>query len=342
MRRACAFWAAALVALGAASAEAGPSRWARARDPAIDRQETLLADVEALELRYRLGLRLHYGDRAASEVDKLYLRQARDLLEQGGVATARDPAVRFRLAEVYHLLEEDTKAVPIFASILRDNPSAPVLADTYGSLAISYARLGKHEEEIKAYDGALRLQPDSRGRASLLANRAEAYMALGDITAAVEGYRQALSLLSAFEMFRSGATTLWGLATALDRSGDLDSALAAIRLARTYDPADKWINGPDWFYVPWYDKYYYKALGQWSAARAAEVNMAKDEDYRQSIGSWEEYIASAPPEDKWLGLARARLLQCEQERDAWLRGVRRKAAQGDVAPPPQKWPGHIR
>jgi tetratricopeptide (TPR) repeat protein len=336
VRQALASLAAGAILLGAAAAQASPSRWARVRDPVLDQQETVLAEAERLELQYRHVTHLRQ-DESGAEVGKIYLRQARDLLEQGGIGRARDPAVRFRLAELHHLLGEDAKAAPMLESILRDNPTAPVLVDTFSALAISYARLGRHEEEIKAYGKALLLEPHSWARATLLANRAEAYMVLGDITAAVAGYRQALSLLSSIEMIIGpGSTTLWGLAVALDRAGDLDSGIAAIQLARTYDAADKRLNGPGWFYVPWYDKYYYRALGYWSAARAATVNMAKDEDYRQSIASWEEYIASALPEDKWLALARARLRQCEKERDDWQRSARKKAQESLS---PQKSPG---
>ncbi len=340
LNRALASIAAGAILLGAAVASASPSRWARVRDPSLDQQEAVLAEAEALELRYKNAKRLRKDDTGA-ELGKIYLRQARDLLEQGGIGRARDPAVRFRLAEVYHRLGEDAKAAPLLEAILRDNPPAPVLVDTLSALAISYARLGRHEEEIKAYTRALLLEPHSWARATLLANRAEAYMVLGDITAAVAGYRQALSLLSSIEMIIGpGATTLWGLAVALDRAGDLDSGLAAVQLARTYDAADKGITGSDWFYVPWYDKYYYRALGFWSAARAATVNMAKDEDYRQSIAAWEEYIASALPDDKWLTLARARLRQCEKERDDWQRSARKKVQEKPLAPPaPQKLPG---
>jgi tetratricopeptide (TPR) repeat protein len=328
---------AVLFLLSSAGAEASPSRWARARDPEIDRRATLLADAEALALKFR-----HSVDTAKFEDGQgdaqMYLQKARDLLEQGGAARSRDPVLRYRLAEIYNLLQDDEKAVPLFKALLRDNPPAPVRADAYSSLAISYARLGQHEEEIKAYGQALLLEPHTRQRARLLANRAEAYMAIGEITPAVEGYRAALSLLSSVDMiFGLGPTTLWGLAVALDRTGDLDSGLDAVRLARTYDPADKRINGPGWFYVPPYDKYYYQALGHWSAARAAELNAAKAEGYSRAIAAWEEYIASAAPEDRWLALARARLRQCEKEREAWLRALRRKVGAPSEAPTGPRW-----
>src|SRR4029079_8260597 len=92
------------------------------------------------------------------------------------------------------------------------------------------------------------------------------------ITAAVAGYRTALGLLSADHMmFGSGSTTLWGLAVALDRSGDLDSGLESVRVARSYDAQDKHLNGPGWFYLPAYDRHWYEALGHWQVARKGEA-----------------------------------------------------------------------
>ena len=327
MKRALACFAAIAVLLGGLGergAEAGPSRWESARNPEVFRRQALLDEAETLTLRYRRIRRLQRSE--AAEVGKVFIHQAKDLLEEGGIGRSRDPAIRFRLAELYHLLEDDAKAIPLFESILRSSAPAPIRAEAYSSLAVSYARLGRHEDEIKAYTGALLLEPHSAPRSTLLANRAEAYMALGDIMAAVSGYREALSLLSSVEMIflSTGTTTLWGLAVALDRSGDLDGGFAAIRIARTYDPLDKRINGPGWFYSPAHDKYYYRALGHWSAARTADEPMAKDEEYRQSIASWEEYVVVAPPEDRWAPLARARLRQCEKERDAWLRTRKQK------------------
>src|SRR5262249_10552821 len=154
--------AALAILLVAAAAEASPSRWARARNPALDQQENVLAEVEALELRYKRVTRLQ-KDAAAAEVGKIYLRPSRDMLEPAGPA-ARPPGaagVRLRRAELPPRLGEAARAAPLFGSITRDKPSVPVLLDTYSALAISYARLGRHEEEIKAYGEALRLEPHS-------------------------------------------------------------------------------------------------------------------------------------------------------------------------------------
>jgi tetratricopeptide (TPR) repeat protein len=191
----------------------------------------------------------------------------------------------------------------------------------HADLAVAYAHQGRVAEEIAAYGEALRVQPVAFERSRLLANRAEAYMIQGDITAAVEGYRAAIALLSADHMmFGTGPTTLWGLAVALDRSGDLDSGLDAIRLARTYDAQDRIINGPGWFYLPDYDRHWYEALGHWQVARKTDALLSVRVDaYARASASWDEYLANAARDDRWLPLARLRAKQCEKERAAFLR-----------------------
>ena len=300
----------------ARDAAANPSIWSQARAGDDGRLAVAVADAEALQLKYRHIARL--PQEARDGVGKLFLRQARVLLEGAGAARSPDPLVRYQLAEILHELHDDEPAAKLFETVVKvESTPRTVRAEAYSQLAEAYTRLGRFGDEIRAYDAALRLEPQPFARSRLLANRAESYMALGDITAAVGGYREAMGLLSApIEMFTLGPTTLWGLAVALDRSGDLDGALEAIRLARTYDPLDKNLNGPGWFYVPAYDRYYYQALGHWSAARRATLPAARAEEYLSAIAHWQEYLDSAAPDDRWIGIARARLRQNEKERDA--------------------------
>jgi tetratricopeptide (TPR) repeat protein len=321
---------AAAAALAAPSARAVPTLWARARDPGIDVRASLIAEADAMLLRYDRLRRSPLQERV-EEIGPLWLREARSLYERAGAATSPDVGLRLKYAGVL----EDLGDYPVVAALLEDllgvdgsareggrrprgpaaEPAAPFRAEAWRELAICYARLGKHREEIKAYAEALALEPHSGTRAVLLANRAEAYMVLGDIASAVDGYRASLATLSSREMFRYGVTTLWGLGVALDRSGDLDGAFESIQLARSYDRTDLSIHGPGWFYVPPYDEAWYEALGHWAAARAAELGAARMESYAQAIASWEEYIQRAPEADSWLPLAKARLERCEKERD---------------------------
>jgi tetratricopeptide (TPR) repeat protein len=200
----------------------------------------------------------------------------------------------------------------------------------YFQLAIQYARLGRPKDEIAAYGEALRVQPVAGERSVLLANRAEAYMLLGDVTSAIAGYRASLALLTSdYLLFNAAPTTLWGLAVALDRSGDLDGGLETVRLARAYDPRDARLDGPSWFFLPAYDKYWYHALGHWAVARKADVDAVRAEAYSHAVTNWEEYVAAASrdgKDDKWVDIARVRLKQCEKERDEFLKRSRKGAA----------------
>ena len=130
--------------------------------------------------------------------------------------------------------------------------------------------------------------------------------------------------LTPFEIARGSPTTYWGLAVALDRSGDIEGAFASIRLARTYDPEDRLLNGPGWFYVPDYDSAWYAALGHWAAARAATVPAARADAYLRASSAWQEYLLKAAPGDRWVPIARARAAQCETERKAAARGAARR------------------
>src|SRR5262249_59502959 len=88
---------------------------------------------------------------------------------------------------------------------------------------------------------------------------------------------------------RYAPSTYWGLAVALDRSGELDAAMEAIGLARSYDPHDKSISpaGGSWFFSPEYDEAWYTALGHWAHARAATLRAARIESYLAAIRAWE-------------------------------------------------------
>ncbi len=313
----------ALALLAPGTAAAAGSVWDRARHPEAELRHDLAAEAQGHELKASHILFDRHGNRDRAD-GASHLSIAATLLEQAGAATSRDLFLRYRLASVYSLQEEPQKAQALLEPLVRADPPAPLRALVLSDLAVTYAHLGRIDDEIRAYGEALRVQPVAHERARLYSNRAEAYMLRGDITAAVAGYRDALALLSADHMmFGTGPTTLWGLAVALDRSGDLDSGVDAVRVARAYDPQDKMLNGPEWFFLPDYDRHWYEALGHWQVARTAEVvTSVRIDAYGRALASWDEYVSSASaaaPEDRWLPLARVRRKQCEKERAAFLK-----------------------
>lgn len=318
----------AAATLYAPPSAAAPTLWARALDPKAAERADLIAQADSILIRDELERRAKLRD-LIDERDEgrspLRLLEARALYELAGAATMRDPAVRLRYALLLQDLGEIKGATSHFEALLRSEPPAPIRADAWQQLAICYARLGRYPEEIKAYGEALALEPHAQMRALLFANRAEGHMVLGDLPAAIDGYRAALAALGSLDMFRYGVTTLWGLAVALDRSGDLDGAIEHIQLARTYDRSDRQINGPGWFYVPEYDEDWYAALGYWAAARSAELGAVRADSYHKAITAWESYIARAPATDLWLPMAKARLARSQKERDETLRRLLKSA-----------------
>jgi tetratricopeptide (TPR) repeat protein len=334
--------------LAASPAWARPSVWAAARDPSAQAEAHALAEASRALSKYE---RARYGRGELSPVmAPVYLAAALRILFDGGAEHAADVRLRYALAYALEQAGQSLPAIDAGATtvdrervvrLLRAVVDAPdaassLRADAYNDLAIAYARLGRHADEVAAYDRALELQPRAESRSVLLANRAEALMGLGDITAAVAGYRAALALVStgsALDMMAYGVTTLWGLAVALDRAGEIDQALDAIRLARAYDPGDVRLNSSSWFYGVPSDEAWYAALGAWSAARQVDVDGIKLERYDRATRAWQEYLARAPAASAWLAIAKARLAQCEKERDVLVDRLRARGRRPAAMPP---------
>jgi tetratricopeptide (TPR) repeat protein len=305
------------------TASADTSVWTRAAKPSTRSDEVLLARVDGMMNDLR---QLQAAHRPTTFRQTMLLRRVRRTLEQAGAASSPSVTLRMRLATVYQLLypiEGDPERLVQAATHLEWASHRPLPALTkagvLNSLAICFARLGRHAPETEAYDRAIALQPDPEMHSMLMANKAEGQMAQGAITRAIQAYRAALATTPSFRMMDSGTTTMWGLAVALDRSGDLEAALEQIGRARSYDPIDQFINGPNWFYVPPYDEDWYAALGHWQRARSHNPSKANDlgervQGYDAAIAAWRSYMNRAPLSDRWLPLAALRLRVCEQER----------------------------
>ncbi|MEZ4441940.1 MAG: tetratricopeptide repeat protein [Polyangiaceae bacterium] len=310
-------------------AAAEDSVWARAQEPKRHERALLLTQVDTI-----LHEHLRASTRPSAFRRSIALHQARRLLEARGAATSRDVALRLRLARVMSELYDAEgevgqleNAVLHLTFVAEHARPTTLQAWALGALGVALARLGHHEQEIAAYDRGIAAEPDPLARTTLLANQAEGYMAQGHLAKAIRGYRRALAATPGGVMTRGGVTTLWGLAVALDRAGDLDGALESIRAARAFDPHDTLIHGPGWFYVPAYDEDWYMALGHWQSARdeafALEGRIAS---YDLAIAALQSYVNRAPADDRWLPLASMRLTLCERERTR-LRGRRPAAAE---------------
>lgn len=327
-------------------AHAQSTVWSRAADPESFSKGVLLAKVDALVNEY-----VHLLDTPTAFRRSQVLARARRMLERADAADSDDVTVRLRLAKVCYLLydvegDEDRldQAIAHYQWALRSAP-LPTLtkARILNNLAIALARLARHEEEVAHYDQAIKLDPDPSAQGVLRANQAEGFMAQGQILEAIRGYRAALAATPTAIVNQGGSvTTIWGLAVALDRSGDMNGALEHIGRARTYDPFDRLLQSSSWFFVPSYDEDWYLALGHWQRARTPELSEEERLDaYDSAITSWRSYMNRAPMDDHWLSLAAVRLRICEQERQQARERFARSRRERAGRPAPRKdlqWP----
>ncbi|MBW2526487.1 MAG: hypothetical protein JRI23_20065, partial [Deltaproteobacteria bacterium] len=276
-----------------------------------------LRSVERLVSRARRASRV--GELADAS-RALILRDARQRLERMGAARSDDPVLRHHLARVlYGLFEMDgdrshlRAAVGHLRMVTRSRAPSTLRAEALNDLAMCYARLDRHPQETTTYDQALQLDPHAEAQAILLANQAEGFMAQGNVTRALRGYRASIAATPAYALHRIAVTTWWGYAVALDRSGNLAGALRQIETARSYDPEDTRLGSDSWVYLPAYDEHWYAALGHWQHGRQAQQPQERLRAYEQALLAWTAYRRAAPPDDRWQALARIRHDQCREE-----------------------------
>ena len=176
-------------------------------------------------------------------------------------------------------------------------------------------------------------------------NRGESSMVTGRLAEAIADYRSAVRDAGSPD---TQALALWGLGVALERSGDLPSALdavekaAVIRLPIAGVPNATALDLPSVFFVPAYDVYYYKALGAMASARAAERPDEKKIDLEAAIFEWDRYLEQAEPDGHTLGPERSPPAHALRKghRAAEPRACPRaaqKAARDEPETPPASW-----
>jgi tetratricopeptide (TPR) repeat protein len=302
-----ALFAASLLAslLAANSGQAAPNIWQRARDPGTAAQQTILNRIE--RLLGSIGLAEFDTELSAGAIALAQLGHSNwpclSRSSAGAEAAASpdfvlDPRLEYLIGGA--LLDArsgyERQARCMLERALRDAPNSPLAARGLSDLAIAAAKMGDREAEHAAYLRALELtwQPDSR--ANLLANSAESEMALGHLARAVRGYRQALATSQHPELV---AGAYFGLAVALDRSGDLPAALDAakraisVQLPPTLFAASSVLDLPNVFFTPQYEIHYYKALGAMAAAELSPDDLSRRDALSAASEHWTQYLVAA-------------------------------------------------
>jgi tetratricopeptide (TPR) repeat protein len=300
--------AAALLLVSGISA-AQPSFWSRARDREIGRaNETLVAAERMADYAAEVRTERSLND---------FMRAVVAMLELAGVSKLPDPRLRFLYGRALVEIQRDESGRRVLERALAEAPDSPLAARAWFDLAIASARLGDPRRETEAYTRALTLTWDGELRAVLQMNRGESSMVRGKLPEAIADYRAAVRAAGSPD---TQALALWGLGVALERYGDLPSALdavekaAVIRLPIAGIPNATALDLPSVFFVPAYDLYYYKALGAMASARSAERPDEKKIDLETAIFEWDRYLEQAEPDGHgWVANARRLRARCERD-----------------------------
>ena len=177
---------------------------------------------------------------------------------------------------------------------------------------------------------------------------AEAEMRRGDLPAAIKGYEDAIRMAQEIRTQSSVASyvlAIWGLSVALDRYGDESGALREAKRAVSHDGKLAIISDEEnVFFVPEYERDYYKGLGEIAIATDATTARERVQHLERAERRFSAYVRGAldtwtPPigqtdlkEDRWLGRAKKHvlLIRAELVRARGARGARGAAEDEEI------------
>jgi tetratricopeptide (TPR) repeat protein len=303
-----ALFVASVVGCRVASAEP-LSFWDGVRDPAARKASDALEDAltprtPMFDLRsgaFRLGEILHARARDAAVALEL----------KGGEALASSDALYLLgISLVYGDSGRDEEGRRILRKALAADPESPLAPLAWFQVAVASNRLLDFESERGAYGEELRVQWDTDQRATLLSNRAESNMSLGDLADAKDDYLASLDSVtsSGSDVY---ALAAWGLAVAYARDDDLPDALkyawkAAQLRFPDVDPTRglvlvQAIDLPNVFYTPAHEIFFYRALGEMASAEHEDDPSKRRQALGRALELWDQYLAPAKKNgDRWI------------------------------------------
>jgi tetratricopeptide (TPR) repeat protein len=299
----------AILALAPAVARADtvPSRWERARDPEA---------AEAYDLHRAVQQRLVRT--TMMEIDLGERGRVLAMLERAGAEHGKSALLRFDLGEVYWLLEDHARAAQIYKAAISEFPDHPAVEQAWFRVAVACGHVGDHACERDAYVSLLRLETEEILRATPTLNLAEVEMHRGDLREAIEGYREALRISGRVPAGETAPLASWGLAVALDRSGDRVGAEVQARFALEIERSmgvRGLLRSSGVFFFPKYEIHWYEGLGFAAQAEVASTPREALKLWQRAERSFSEYVAGATPRnDRWLPIAEARLSRVRAER----------------------------
>lgn len=316
-------------------ARAQPSIWDVARDPKVAKAYDALVRGEQL---FALSL-------SAVSVDvKLRLdERIQQAFLESYVLNPGDSRAAILFAQHSSSLDviDYARARDIALAAIELDPGSPRAAEAWFSIGILSAKLDDRDVEFDAYSRSLEVEwhPTSRSRSYL--NRAESNMIAGRFERAIADYNRSLDESSDPDAY---SLAHWGLAIAYERYGDLPSALKHALMARSVvlppgAGARNPIDLPSVFFVPAYDRFYYKALGSMAAARAAKRPQVELFFVLDAVRNWVEYIRAAEVDGQpWIQNAERHRARLERRLQVLKKAPKGSAQESDGSPtlPPRR------
>lgn len=306
--------AAGLLVGAADSAAARPTLWDVARDPGVRVVEVRRVAAERILTReINSPQALLSAQRAAAE---LFSRLSGD-----GAALEADTGLLALLVGLIYsqpYVVDSVAARRWFERALTGELPPPLAAVALARLGDALFAVGDMAEAAAAHSAALELATDPDERARLWLNRGEARMGLGELRGAIADFERAWARGTRPEL-RSLAA--FGLGVALERSGDLPAALQSMRAARAaWMPQASYsaLDLPGVFFVPAFERHYYRgldALAQAGAAREmGDIGLVAAAQ-SASCAHFAAYLREAEPAAApWVGHARVHARRCREER----------------------------
>lgn len=337
MRRILVALVCALGAIGVADARADtpPTRWQRAASAGSGSDMTGVGATyrlhEVVQARLAGTGRIERGIDGQIDLETVEARflGALALLERARAAESPDVRLRFDLGYIYEKLGELTSphyyrlSADVLKKALAIAPDHPAAESSWLILAYACGHFADHECERNAYTHVLRVETEDMERGTAVLNLAETEMHIGNLKEAVEGYREALRLAGRFPSGNLAALAVWGLAVALDRSGDSIGAEKEARFALEIErsmnrppAAPPILRSAGVFFAPAYEIDWYEGLTLSAQARV-EVNPARAASlWRRAERSWSNFVKLADHNDRWLELAKVRFANAKAAREA--------------------------
>lgn len=312
---------AAMLMAAPAIADTPPSIWERTRDPSSGEAYALHRIVQERLIPTRV-----------KEVDFANRERARVMLERVGAEHSKQALLRFDLGRVHHELGDDARAAQILKAALAEFADHPEAENAWMELAFACGKIGDHACESQSYVEVLRIETEEIRRHIPLLNQAETKMHLGDLTSAIEGYREVLRISGRVPASESAPLATWGLAVALDRSGDKmeaeREARFAIELERSMGLSNL-LHTDTVFFFPEYEIHWYDGLACAAIARVATSATARAAWWKESEDSFAKYVRAAEGQnDRWLPIANVRHAEAKSEHERAA-----KAAEHEPKPP---------